>query len=898
MNRHHPRPRQTATAAACTLLFVAGSLAATSAHAQTFFTWNGGTGNWSDAAFWTGGVPNSNLADVFVDGGKAINSVVNVNGAYTVGRLTISTGDTVNLNNGQSFTLSSAGGFAGAGTLNNNGAFTVGSTGSFTDFFIQGGGTFTGTGTFTLANADRVRGGGTLTNTATHTIQGETNNSGSLGSDEIAINNAGLINANVAGLALLVDPNATGLTNTGTLRASNGGVLVLTGNGNGAFNNAGGTVEALAGSEVRLTTGATVTGGTLRGVGNGTVRNTGGATLSGLTLGGSFVVDNGQPTTLVGTITNNGTINVNSAGSFTDVFVTGTGTTLAGSGTLTLANADRVRGGGTLTNAAGHTIQGETSNSGSLGSDEIAINNAGLINANVAGLALVVDPNATGLTNTGTGTLRASGGGLLVLTGNGNGAFTNNNVIEALAGSEVQLTAGASVTGGTLRTVGTGIIRNVSGATLSNLTLNGALAINNGQGTVLGGTITNNGTIGVNSTGSFTDVSLNGNVTLAGTGTLTLANADRVRGGGVLTNAAGHTIQGETNNSGSLGTNEIALNNAGTIQANVSGLALVVDPSAGGLTNATTGTLRATGGGQLVLTGNGGGSFTNNGTIDVRPGSAATVSTGALTNYTGNTLTGGTYLVTGSGAAGGAATLNLGGGTITTNAARVVLSGSNSVFAEINALANNQGTFGVVGGRSFTTAGALADSGTLLVGGGSQLTVNGALTESAAGTLAGSGTVTAAGLTLAGAVSPGGGFDAAGMQISGRGRLTLVGSTSLTSSAALVYELGLPDQVSSDSILVTGAFTLDGTLNVTALAGFGAGRYDLIDYSGSFVNNVLNLGTLPAGYNYSIDLATPGQVALLVSVVPEPAGWLWLALGGAAVAGWTRRARAAAGRRS
>ena len=101
--------------------------------------------------------------------------------------------------------------------------------------------------TLTLQNAARVRGTGTLFNGGSSgeafTIQGETSNSGSLGTNELGIVNrsGGLINANVAGLFLLVDPNATsGLTNTGIMQASAGGLLRLTGNGGGDFNNSGG----------------------------------------------------------------------------------------------------------------------------------------------------------------------------------------------------------------------------------------------------------------------------------------------------------------------------------------------------------------------------------------------------------------------------------------------------------------------------------------------------------------------------------------------------------------------------------------------------------------------------------------------------------------------------------
>ncbi len=190
--------------------------------------------------------------------------------------------------------------------------------------------------------------------------------------NELAIVNrsGGLINANVAGLFLLVDPNATsGLTNTGIMQASGGGLLRLTGNGGGDFNNNGGLIQALDGSEVQLTGGATINGGTLTTSGSGVIRNLGTATLNDVTNSGTFIANNASVTTLGGTINSTGSILINSTGSFTDLFINGD-VTFTGS-TLTLQNAARVRGTGTLFNGGSNgeafTIQGETSNSGSLG---------------------------------------------------------------------------------------------------------------------------------------------------------------------------------------------------------------------------------------------------------------------------------------------------------------------------------------------------------------------------------------------------------------------------------------------------------------------------------------------------------------------------------------------------
>src|SRR5207237_2177619 len=111
-----------------------------------------------------------------------------------------------------------------------------------------------------------------------------------------------------------------------------------------------------------------------------------------------------------------------------------------GSGTLDLQSAARILGSGILTNKS--TIQGETSNAlpYGFGTDQIGIVNdtTGVIDANVSGLVLNVDPNAAnGLVNNGV--MRASNGGILLLTGSGGGAFTNHTTLNELNGSQVQL---------------------------------------------------------------------------------------------------------------------------------------------------------------------------------------------------------------------------------------------------------------------------------------------------------------------------------------------------------------------------------------------------------------------------------------------------------------------------
>ena len=63
------------------------------------------------------------------------------------------------------------------------------------------------------------------------------------------------------------------------MQASNGGLLLLTGNG-GGFDNTGGTILALDGSQVQFSSGAAIIGGTLTTTGSGEIHNLNTATLN------------------------------------------------------------------------------------------------------------------------------------------------------------------------------------------------------------------------------------------------------------------------------------------------------------------------------------------------------------------------------------------------------------------------------------------------------------------------------------------------------------------------------------------------------------------------------------------------------------------------------------------
>ncbi len=560
--------------------------------------WNGSVDNvWNTPANWEQGAAPL-LDETVLIPNTANQPIINSN-PPRLGGLTVEAGATLTVGNGRTLILS--------GTITNSGTILVNSTtgGVFTDLRINGDVTLTGGGTLTLSTTAvhaRVR-AQTATDRLTNvdnTIQG----TGNLGANFMALTNQGTIVATATGggTVLTIDPSTSGAINTGLLRA-NGGTLELL---DGTYDNTNGTIEARDGDVVELN-GATVFNGTLQTTApTGVIRGTGTTTLDGVMNTGAYEIDNGRITNLVGTITNSGTILVDSTtgGVFTDLRLQGD-VTLTGGGTLTLSTTAvhaRVRAQAPtdrLTNVD-NTIQG----TGNLGSNSMALTNQGTIVATATGggTVLTINPSASGAMNSG---LLQANGGTLRLQG---GTYTNTgSTIEALAGSVVELNA-ATVVNGTLQTTGTGVIRHQPGA--SNVTLNGvtnagAFVVPDGELVDLIGTITNSGTILVDSTttGRFTDLRLQGDVTLTGGGTLTLSTTAvhaRVRAQAAtdrLTNVD-NTIQG----TGNLGNNSMALTNQGTIVATATGggTVLTIDPSTSGAIH--TGILRADVGSTLAFT--------------------------------------------------------------------------------------------------------------------------------------------------------------------------------------------------------------------------------------------------------------------------------------------------------
>ena len=114
------------------------------------------------------------------------------------------------------------------------------------------------------------------------------------------------------------------------------------------------------------------------------------------------------------------------------------------------------------------------------------------------------------------------------------------------------------------------------------------------------------------------------------------------------------------------------------------------------------------------------GNVDNLGMIEVRNGGTITLPA-TLTNYSSGVLTGGNWAVLAN------STMTFGSSTITTNNANILLDGVGSTFAALNSLHTNQATFTISGGRNFTSAGSINNSGKLVIGSGSAMKVVGSL---------------------------------------------------------------------------------------------------------------------------------------------------------------------------
>ena len=451
------------------------------------------------------------------------------------------------------------------------------------------------------------------------------------------------------------------LTISGTTNVATGASLTISGGelDTGALTNGGGTIVFTGGklsitnSDLIIDTGGPL--GTSLSLGSGQtldvpnnnliVGNTGSGSLT-LGTGADVAINQmfiGAQAGSNGNVTSDGTISANS------IFVGGTATGAAGTGTLTLTtNADLY--GGTITVYAGGTLN---QNAASNLNDSIDILTGGHMNTTGSSFLYAADLTNAGLVEVQNGSLEFTGTGPLA---NGGGT------IQADSGTTVQLFA-ITVSGGSLAGNGSFVATSATldGTPTGGLTNNSTINVaDSGSATAaysltLQGTITNNGQINITSTGDATWLYINGPTTIAGKGTITLADngGNTAFLGGSPTNISDSLInQGTVQGSGTVG-NSSATNfdlnsfaNSGTVDANASGKTLLLG-GANSFTN--TGTLEATNGGTLAfasnaIIGDGGGTILASGTGSVVALNGSQVQGGTL-----NEVAGGVIKIFGSG---------------------------------------------------------------------------------------------------------------------------------------------------------------------------------------------------------------------------------------------------------
>jgi len=532
----------------------------------------------------------------------------------------------------------------------------------------------------------------------------------------------------------------------------------------------------------------------------------------------SLVMVDGTIFTLSGpTVSNAGSISLNSAG-FGTYFNFSGAVTLTGAGTLNMSNdaANYLMGyaqpspGASLTNQS--TIQGagNIGFTGGIGAGN-SFTNQGTVNANQT-TPLTLQLGSGTITNTGT--LEATKGATLLI--NQAGTLTNTGgTIHADPASIVSLASGATILGGTLTTTGTGTIQAnccFNDGTLNGVTIDGTFQLNTNNIEFLAGTITNNGAMQINDVNNFgTYLNMTGAVTLKGKGTLTMGNdagnyimGYAQAGGASLVNQS--TIQGagQFGFTGGIGTGN-TLTNQGTIFANQK-TSLFINVNSG--------------------------MFSNPGTLKVKAGSVLYVGGPGFTNFSGTTLTGGKYMVSG--------TLQFDGANIVTNAAGITLTGAKSQIISqtgTNGLANlatnaKASSLSLVSGKVLATPGSFGNGGAVSVGAGSTLQIgtvsSGTYTQTAGGTTTVDGTLVApTGVTIqAGSLMGKGTINAtvvssgavtAGDSASKPGKLSpstytqdSTGSLTIPISSATAY----------GQLAVGNGASLNGTLTIKRLATF------------------------------------------------------------------------------
>jgi len=815
----------------------------------------------------------------------------------------------------------------------------------------------TGDGTALIVNSPTISltGGGTLllSDSAGNQIYGQNGTNDTLANVNNIIQGAGYVGLNSGNNPLFILNEANGVINAdqtmslvieagvfnnGLIEATGTGGLVI--NGSTIVGQAGGTLLASGtGDDIYIENRADMVGDLLLAVGGGSFAVSGGSTLDGaegaaVTIGAHTTVElvDNNYTNLFGTIDNLGTLFDDSTGDNADIVVNTPTVSLTGGGTLLLSDSggNRIYGhdgtNDTLANVGG-IIEGAGFIGLNSGNNPLFLINeaAGTVNAD-QNISLAIE---AGVMNDGL--LEASGTGGLVIDGNtvtngvtGTIAAYNSGLVQFLDNADLQNDVAGTLTGGAYAAYAT------SGKAALDLEGGGAVTVDAAR-IILSGTGAEisfwNGSEYEEIQTSLTEIAGTGTLEVINDKTYVTSNKLKISAGGVLDLTsgtlksdgvdfadgaasrliinAGSDLIGKLTAGG--GVLEIAPDGAkaatlsGTILAQLNNFGeLQIDPGAilditkkitldakTALVNA--GLLEATGSGAFVIDGS---TVTNaaSGTIAAAGSGVVKFDSNAhLANDVAGTLTGGAYAATG-------ATLELaGGGALSVDDAKIILSGKGAeiLFLKGSSYDNIE--------KSLTDISA---AGTLEIIDKTKFVTTNKLTVSAGGVLdLASGTLKAAAIDFAhgstsrliidaqtditGAITAGGGtleLAADGTTIATLGTNLLsqssdFGVIQIDAGAILDFitttSLGAATGVVNDGKITTSSktlLTIDGALSGTGVVDIGkdpltlngaVGAGQNISFSGT--NETLGLGAA-SGFDGNIAHFTLGDTIDLSSI--------------------------------
>ena len=609
---------------------------------------------------------------------------------------------------------------------------------------------------------------------------------------------------------------------TGTAAHSGGALTFSTNGGSANFSSSAGAQFAtlnmqsgtIGGTQTVTFTGPSVWAtGTMTGAGSTTF--TGDVALSG----------NGLKDITSGRSVNfNGTTTWANLGANQGRIRTGSSATLSNNGNWldqnTFANQISPDFGGpasTFVNAGTYTKSGNATTALFIGFDNAA---SGTVNLNSGSLQLSAGSSSSGA-------IAVANGATLDFNG---GSHTLGGSLAGVAGARV-LTNSGTVTNTNAKNFG-GLLEVANGSFISDAAFTAATYLQSAG--IMGGA----GAFTVSGAATWTAGSM------TGAGSTTFAGDLALSGNGLKDITSGRSVNfnGTTTwTNASAGQGRIRTGSSATLNNNGSWLdqstfANGISPDFGGpasaFTNAGSYTKSGASTTNIAI------AFNNTGTVNADAGTLTL--TGGLNNFSGTTLTGGSFNVSGAGI------FSFTGANVVTNAAGIRLDGAGSQFLNAsggsNGLANlaantAAGSFTLRNGRNFTTVGTFNNAGIVNVGPSSTFTGGGAFTNQSTGQLQmAGGSFSGPSLANTGTVS---GFGAVAPVVSNSGTVRAAGGTlalnggTLGATGMVIVDTGatlsLGATSSARNLVHNGTLLALGTSNITVFndydnAGFGVGN--------------------------------------------------------------------------